>query len=102
MKYLMLLILLSNHCQCMERGHIEAHSNGNSITIDIDSVPTELATRIAHAKQLPPDEPQSDHAKVKIAGITAGATICTAATAVCTALITAGVTVAITYSQCNK
>jgi len=102
MKYLMLFILLSNTSTCMEHGHIEAHSNGSSITIDIESVPTELASRIAHAKQLPSDEPESDHAKIKIASITAGATACTAATAVCTALITAGVTVAITYSQCNK
>lgn len=102
MKYLLVLILISSVVYSMEHGHIEAHTNGNTIVIDIESAPTALATRIANATQLTADEPQSDHAKVKIAGITAGATMCTAVTALCTAIVTAGVTVAITYSQCNK
>lgn len=101
MKILYVFILCGS-LHGMEHGHIEAHSNGNSITIDIESVPTELANRAAHAIRLQADEAKSDNAKIKIAGITAGATACTAATALCTALVTAGVTVAITYSQCNK
>ena len=102
MKYMILSLVFSSSLLAMEHERIEAHANGNTIVIDIESAPTELATRIAHARQLAPDESESDRTKLKIAGITAGSAAVTACTALCTAIITAGVTVAITYSQCNK
>lgn len=101
MKYIALTLFVIASAHSMEHSHIEAHSNGNTLTIDIESAPRELPNSMIKPEPVV-DDATDNKTKLKIAGITAGSAALTACTALCTAVITAGVTVAVTYSQCNK
>lgn len=104
MKMLTLFLCMSFSMTAMDHNHFEAENNGTRVVLDIESAPglprdrsdsSAIPSRSIPAVQLSTDEVKSDNAKIKLALIAGGVSVCTA-------VVTAAVTIAATYGGCRK